>query len=142
MAQRVVIDTNVVVSAILSPDGSAREVLRRCLAGNVQPLISNALFLEYEDVLSREDVFAGTPFGPDDRAALLDAVLGACEWVNIAFLWRPNLPDESDNHLIELAIAGNATWIVTGNTKDFAAGELVFDTLRIVTPGAWLKGDD
>ena len=87
-------------------------------------------------------MFAGTPLGSDDRAALLDAVLGTCEWVNIAFLWRPNLPDESDNHLIELAIAGNATWIVTGNTKDFAAGELVFDTLRIATPGAWLKGDD
>ena len=142
MAQRVVIDTNIVVSAVLSPDGSAREVLRQCLTGTVRPLISNALFLEYEDVLSREDVFAGTSFGPADRAALLDAFLGACEWVNITFLWRPNLPDESDNHLIELAIAGNANWIVTGNTKDFAAGELVFDTFRVATPGAWLKGDD
>ena len=29
-----------------------------------------------------------------------------------------------------------------GNSKDFAAGELVFDTFRVVTPGAWLEGDD
>ena len=142
MAQRIVVDTNVLVSAILSPDGAAREVLRRCLIGTAQPLISNALHREYEDVLSREELFATAPIGSEDREALLDAVLGVCRWVNIAFLWRPNLPDESDNHLIELAIAGNAEWIVTGNTRDIAAGELIFDSFRIVTPGAWLKGDE
>ena len=57
----------------------------------------------------------------------MDAVLSVCQWTDIAFIWRPNLPDESDNHLIELAVAGNAQWIVTGNTKDLAAGELLFD---------------
>ena len=66
--------------------------------------------------------------------ALLEAVLSLCEWVNISFLWRPNLPDESDNHLIELAVAGNAESIITGNTKDIVAGEFVFDLIRIVTP--------
>ena len=49
------------------------------------------------------------------------------------------LPDEADNHLVELAVSGNAEWIVTGNTKDIAAGELVFGGFRVVTPGAWLK---
>ena len=142
MVHRVVIDTSVLVSAILSPDGAAREVLRRCLTGKAQPLIGNALFLEYEDVLSREDLFAATPIGREDRAMLLDAVLSVCQWINITFLWRPNLPDESDNHLIELAVAGNAELIITSNVRDVAAGELEFDGLRIVTPGAWLKEDD
>ena len=137
----IVLDTNVLVSAILSPDGAAREVLRRCLTGQVRPLIGNALFLEYEDVLSREQLFAAAPIGPADRAALLDGVLGVCQWINIAFLWRPNLPDESDNHLIELAVAGNANRIVTGNARDIAAGELIFDGFRVVTPGDWLKED-
>ena len=141
MVHRVVIDTNVLVAAVLSPDGAAREVLRRCLTGKAQPLIGNALFLEYEDVLSREDLFAAAPIGREDRAILLDAVLSVCQWINITFLWRPNLPDESDNHLIELAVAGNAELIVTSNVRDVAAGELVFDGLRIVTPGAWLKED-
>lgn len=136
------VDTNVLVSAILSPDGAAREVLRRCLAGNARPLVGTALLLEYEDVLAREDLFTAASITSEDRAALLDAVLSVCEWVNITFLWRPNLPDESDNHLIELAIAGNAESIVTGNTRDLAAGELVFDSIRIVTPGKWLKEDD
>ena len=141
MVHRVVIDTNVLVAAVLSPDGAAREVLRRCLTGKAQPLIGNALFLEYEDVLSRDDLFAAAPIGREDRAILLDAVLSVCLWINITFLWRPNLPDESDNHLIELAVAGNAELIITSNVRDVAAGELVFDGLRIVTPGAWLKED-
>lgn len=139
MATRIVVDTNILVSAILSPDGASREVLRRCLTGKAQPLVGNALFTEYEDVLSRDRLFAGAPIGPADRAALLDSVLGVCQWINIAFLWRPNLPDESDNHLIELAVAGNAEWIVTNNTRDVTAGELVFDSFRIVTAGDWLK---
>ena len=140
--KRIVVDTNVLVSAVLSPDGATREVLRRCLTGAARPLVGNALFLEYEDVLSREALFAAAPIGPEDRAALLDAVLGVCQWINISYLWRPNLRDESDNHLVELAVAGNAAWIVTGNERDVAAGELVFDGFRVVTPGAWLKEDD
>ncbi len=132
-------DTNVLVSAILSPDGAAREAMRRCLTGRARPLIGTALFLEYEDVLSRDALFAAAPIGPVDRAALLDAFLAACQWVEIAFLWRPNLPDESDNHLVELAVAGNAACIVTGNARDFVAGELLFEGLRVVTPGDWLK---
>jgi len=139
---RIVIDTNVVVSAILSPDGAAREVLRRCLTGKTQPLISNALFLEYEDVLAREELFATAPIEPEERAVLLDALLGSCQWINITFLWRPNLPDESDNHLIELAVAGNAERIVTGNVRDLATGELLFEGFRVVTPGQWLREED
>ena len=142
MAKRIVVDTNILVSAILSPDGAAREVLRRCLSGSVQPLISNALFLEYEDVVSRQHLFRAAPIKTSEREALLDSFLGVCQWINIAFLWRPNLPDESDNHLIELAVAGNSKWIVTGNVKDVAADELVFDDFRVVTPGEWLKEDD
>ncbi len=72
---------------------------------------------------------------------LLDAFLSVCKWIGITFLWRPNLPDESDNHLIELAVAGHAESVITGNTKDIARGELIFDTIRIVTPGIWLEED-
>ena len=139
MVRRIVVDTNILVSAILSPAGAVREVLRRCLTGRYRPLIGNALFLEYEDVLSREKLFAAAPVGPADREALLDAFLGACQWIEIAFLWRPNLPDEADNHLIELAVAGNASEIVTHNAGDLAAGDLALDGIRIVAPGDLLK---
>ena len=135
------IDTQVLVSAILSPDGAAREVLRRCLSGHARPLVGHALFLEYEDILAREELLTAASITSNDRAELLDALLSVCEWVDVTFLWRPNLPDESDNHLIELAIAGNAESIITGNPRDVAAGERVFDSMRVVTPGNWLKED-
>ena len=66
-------------SAILSPEGAAREDLRRCLTGAFRPLSGNALFPEYEDVMSRAALFAAAPIGPEDRAALPDALLGVCQ---------------------------------------------------------------
>jgi predicted nucleic acid-binding protein len=44
---------------------------------------------------------------------LLEAFCAVSEWVPIFYLWRPNLRDEGDNHVLELAAAGNAHWIVT-----------------------------
>ena len=87
-------------------------------------------------------MFATAPIGPEDRVARVDAVLGVCQGINIWYLWRPKLPDESDNHLIELVVAGNAAWIVTGNVRDIAPVEQVFDGFRVVTSGAWLKEED
>jgi len=52
----------------------------------------------------------------------------------VYYLWRPNLPDESDNHLIELAVAGGAEVIVTHNQRDFGRTELRFPGLRVLTP--------
>ena len=139
IAMRVVLDTNVFVSAILSADGAARQVLRQALRGEIVPLFGNALFAEYEDVLGREELFAASPIGPDQREALLDAILSVAVWVRVYYLWRPNLPDEADNHLIELAVAGGASAIVTGNTRDVAAGALRFDGLSVLTPARFLK---
>jgi predicted nucleic acid-binding protein len=59
--------------------------------------------------------------------------------VRIYFLWRPNLPDEADNHIVELAIAGGAEVIVTNNTSDLRGGELSFPQLQVLTPAQFLK---
>ena len=61
-------------------------------------------------------------------------------WVTVYYLWRPNLRDETDNHLVELAIAGGATAIVTHNVRDLASGELLFPSLRVLKPASFLKG--
>ena len=54
------------------------------------------------------------------------------------FLWRPNLPDEGDNHVLELAVAGSAGAVVTYNVGDFR-GELQFPTIQAVTPAQFLN---
>ena len=53
--------------------------------------------------------------------------------------WRPNLRDEADNHVLELAIAGGASAIVTSNVKDFHDSDLRFPQVRVVTPKEFLK---
>jgi uncharacterized protein len=131
---RVVIDTNVLTATLLKHTGHNRRVIRACLEGRLKPLIGEALFLEYDDVLNRDDLFRLSPLSRSERRELFAAFLGVCEWVQVYFSWRPNLPDEADNHILELAVAGGATMIVTNNIRDFRGAELRFPDLRIVTP--------
>lgn len=137
--QKVVVDTNVFVSALLKKDSAPRHVLRHCLEGLAQPLMSNALFQEYEDVMARPSILRGCVLSEPERDELLNAFLSTCQWVSVYYLWRPNLPDEGDNHLVELAIAGNASRLITGNKKDFRSGELRLDDFKVVTPREYLK---
>lgn len=132
---RIVVDTDVFVAAVSSPDGASREVLRRCLLGRYEPLLGQALLAEYESVLARAEPFAASPIGEAERNALWTALVSRCRWVRVYYLWRPNLPDEADNHVLELAVAGGAEAIVTHNTRDFARAELHFPGLRLLSPG-------
>lgn len=140
MNNTLVVDTSVLVSALLGSGGPARELVRRCLLGGYKPLISNALFQEYEDVTHRRHILELCPLSAEELRELLDAFYSVCEWVPIYYLWRPNLPDESDNFLIELAVAGNASCVVTNNLRDLRGSELVFPDLYVVTPEQLLKG--
>lgn len=139
MIPRIVVDTNVVVGALLTASGGDnREVLRRCLSRNNQPLMGVALFHKYEDPFGRPEPLGKSPLTPLQRSGFFEAFLSVCEWVRVYYLWRPNLPDEADNHLIELAIAGGANVIITNNIRDVGRGELNFPGLSILTPKQFL----
>jgi predicted nucleic acid-binding protein len=135
----VVLDTNVLVAALLRGGGSARAVLRACLGGHYQPVLGPALFAEYEDVLGRSALFAGSVLSAEERGEVFEALLNRCRWVEVFYAWRPNLPDEADNHLIELGVAAQAEAIVTRNLRDVARGELKFPGLRVLTPEQCLE---
>ena len=66
-------------------------------------------------------------------------LLRRARWVEIYFSWRPNLTDEGDNHLIELAVAGGAEALITRNIGDFKRAELKFPNLAILTPEQFLE---
>lgn len=110
-----------------------------CLEGRIQALMGAALMAEYEDVLGRTTLFQDCRLNAAERAELLDIFIAQTQWVRVYFGWRPNLRDEGDNHLIELAVAGGANHIVTRNIRDFAGMDLHFPGLRICTPEDFLK---
>ena len=134
-----VLDTNVLVAALLQGGGSARAVLRACLNDLYQPVLGPALLAEYEDVLGRAELFSGSVLSGVERNELFDGFLSCCRWVEVFYAWRPNLPDEADNHLIELGVAARADAIVTRNLRDLSRGELKFPSLRVVTPEQCLE---
>ena len=134
----VVIDTNVWISALISKDGASREVIRWALLDKIVPQISTTLFLEYEDVMKREKIQTLCSLSIQEQEELFQAFLSTCKWNEIFYLWRPNLDDEGDDFLIELAVASNSSVIVTDNIKDIECGELKFD-IEVLTPKQFIE---
>ncbi len=135
----IVLDTNVLVAALLRGGGSARAVLRACLRGQYEPVMGPALFAESEDVLGRAELFSTCALSAKERDDLFNGLLGRCRWVEVFYAWRPNLPDEADNHLIELGVAAQAHAIATRNLRDVSRVELKFPSLRVLTPEQCLE---
>lgn len=129
----IVVDTKVFVGACLGTGASSR-LVQACLERRFMPLMGAALLAEYEDVLARSSLFTKCRLGPAERSELLDIFLASCRWTRIYFGWRPNLRDEGDNHLVELAVAGGASHIVTHNLRDLKSMELRFPGLAVTTP--------
>ncbi len=139
MTVKIVVDTNIFVSAIISKSGASRRVIRGCLEGKYLPLMGNSLFAEYESLINRDEIIKKSPLTSAEIEVLLASFMSVCRWISIYYLWRPNLKDEADNHLIELALAGNAQFIITNNIKDFRGAELSFPHLQILQPEYFLE---
>ena len=135
---RIALDTDVLVAAMLGR-GAANRLVAAVLEGRFEPLMGPALYAEHEAVLARAELFARCRLSAREREELFDIYLACCRWTRVYFLWRPNLSDESDNHLVELAVAGGAQAIVTRNKRDFVSTELRFEDLAVLTPAECLR---
>ncbi|MCG0276699.1 MAG: putative toxin-antitoxin system toxin component, PIN family [Thermosediminibacteraceae bacterium] len=114
---KVVLDTNVLVSALLTPHGPAARVLDAVLAGQLSLVFDDRILYEYEEVLRRERF----GFAQEDVKALLDFIRSEGLGV-VAPPLRIALPDPDDLMFVEVAVAGRADAIVTGNKKHFPEG--------------------
>lgn len=136
--RRVVLDTTVVVSALRSRHGASNAVLRLVGQGRLVPLVSTALFLEYEDVLKRPEHVSVHGLGPAALERFLAAFAAAAEGVEIDFRWRPQLRDEKDELVLEAAVNGRAEGLVTFNGRDFEPAATRFG-VSILTPAVLLE---
>lgn len=135
---KIVIDTSVWISALIKRDSKARELIRLIFQAKLSPQMSETLFREYEDVMKRKKIQELTPLSLEEQNELFEAYLSTCKWNEIYYMWRPNLQDENDNFIVELAVASGAEAIITYNVKDFKSAELIFKH-KIITPEDFIK---
>jgi putative PIN family toxin of toxin-antitoxin system len=124
---KVVLDTNVLVSALLSPAGPPAQIVGLALAGKVTVLCDNRILLEYRDVLCRPK-FAF-------QATIVEPILEFLEAEGEQVVAEPDpaeFQDEEDRAFYELAVSGGAGYLVTGNTKHYPADR------RVVSPATFL----
>ena len=135
---RVVLDTDIIVTALRSATGGSNAVLREAAHGRLTPLVTPALFLEYEAVLKRPEQRLAHGLGLRDIDHFLAALASGCEAVEVSFQWRPQLSDPNDEMVLETAVNGRADALITHNVRDFAKGAARFG-LRVLRPGDLLK---
>lgn len=125
---RIVLDTNVVVSAMLSGSGAPYVAMQLVLQGAVILLADSRILAEYDEMTARPQF----GFDENERRTLLDVLAQVAEPV-IATPLRVSLPDPDDRVFVEVAIAGDADAIVTGNSRHFIPkkGEL---GVAVLTP--------
>lgn len=136
---RIVLDTSILVAGLRSRNGASFAILQLVADRHVRPLVTTALFLEYEAVLRRPEHRAahGLSIGELDRLMAGLAILA--EPVDVHFRWRPQLSDPKDEMVLEAAINGRADALVTHNVRDFHSAMSRFN-VRVVTPAEFLKG--
>ena len=116
-----VLDTNILVAAIRSPQGASSALMKLTLTNKLSPLVSVPLFLEYESVLLRPEHLAASKLTKSQVLNFLDVLSGFVIPIEIFYLWRPQLRDMKDDMVLEVAVNGQADVIVTFNTKDFTS---------------------
>lgn len=134
---RVVLDTDIIVTALRSVAGGSNAVLREVAHGRLSPLVTPALFLEYEAVLKRPEQRLAHGLELRDIDRFLAALASACEPVEVSFQWRPQLSDPNDEMVLEAAVNGGADALVTHNVRDFAKSAARFG-LEVLRPGEML----
>ena len=136
---KIVIDTNVVLSALLSKKGASNKLMVWLFQQKKKySVLSNTLVTEFEDVLTREkNIKLFNKLTRDDVLSFIDDICLISYHQDIHFLWRPFLKDKNDDMVLEVAVNANVGAIITFNPKDFEGVKESFD-IEILTPKEYL----
>ena len=130
---RTVLDTNVLVAALRSRRGGSFALLSAVGQGRFEHIVSVPLVMEYESVLMRPGM---VPLPAPAAQAVVDYLCATAIHQEVHFLWRPRLPDPNDDMVLEAAVNGGCSVIVTHNVRDFAGARAL--GVRALTPTQFL----
>lgn len=116
---RIIIDTNVLVAAMKSRRGSSFALLSLLGSEAFEVCVSVPLVFEYEDVLLRGEL----GIAEHDAREVINYICSVAHRQQVYFLWRPWLRDAKDDMVLEAAVAGQCSHIVTFNSRDFVGVE-------------------
>ncbi len=131
---KVVIDTNVLVSALLKPDSVPDLILSLVLEGEIILCLSEPIATEYEEVLRREKF---KKLNQRKVRELLSRLRSQAQWVEPKIHLQVTLADPEDSKFLECAEEAGANFLVTGNVKHFPAGK--FKKTLILNPAQFLS---
>jgi putative PIN family toxin of toxin-antitoxin system len=135
---RFALDTDVLVAGLRSQTGASRRLLTLLGQGRYQSIVSVAMMLEYEAVLSRPENLMAFGLTNQEIQRFLDGLTLLIVPVTPFFLWRPQLRDPADEHVLEAAVNGRADAIVTFNRRHFRAAATRFG-IAVLNPGEALR---
>ena len=130
---KIVLDTNIIVSAFLKPRSNAARILRLILQGNLSIAVNEYILAEYYEVLARPK------FGLN-----VDKVNIVLEFIRKRGIKAPtlaesfSLPDRSDVPFLEAALATGADAVITGNKKHFPSKSCKGQ--KVITPREFKNG--
>jgi len=133
--QKVVIDTNVIVSSLIQRSFPFKIINDLFIEDKIILCVSEALMMEYYDVLRRPKFAAYYDFVARAESLLADIEIKA-------FMYQPLISldiisDKNDNKILELADVSGADYIITGNTNDFTFP--TYKNTKIISPkNYWL----
>ncbi len=133
------LDTSVLVAGWRSASGASHKILRFVFEKRFRMAVSVALFLEYEEVLTRPEHLQPGGLTKSDLDGFLDAVAALCLQVpSIRYRWRPVLNDPDDDLVVECAVASQSRYLITLNYRDFKPVQGLF-SFQVLRPGDFLQ---
>jgi predicted nucleic acid-binding protein len=135
---RILLDTDVVVSAMRSPLGASAELIRRIDRGSATMVLTVALALEYEAKCMMAEHRLAAGLSAVEATIFVDGLIALAEPVQTFYRWRPQLRDPGDELVLEAAVNGRAAAIVTFNEKHLREAESNFG-IAVIRPAEALR---
>jgi uncharacterized protein len=129
----IVVDTNVIVSGLLNPNGAPGRILDLIASNVVQLAFDDRVIGEYEEVLTREPF----SFSPRQVTALIEHIRMDGTPVSPSPLPQGPYPDDSDLPFAEVALAAEVSVIVTGNAAHFSF--LTSQGISVLSPRDFIR---